>query len=161
MPVAVKYYPEDIGKEFGTLGIKFPMNNLGGKSNGGMFNMSYTTEEQAVSNYVNLLLTRKGERYMQPNYGIGIQDSLFEQSTDVIQQDIELEIKHQAGYWLPYIINHQILVNLGRDVQIPTLGGESDNGIHVVITFSVTESGANRTITIFQTDGITRFEIGN
>jgi len=158
MAQAIKYYPED--NDFGSLGIKFPMNNTGGGSNGGIFNMSYTTEDQAVSNYINLLLTRKGERYMQPNFGIGIQEKIFEQSTSVLQNDIELEIKHQAGFWLPYIINHKIDVRLGTEYDIPALGGDSDHGIQIVITFSVTESGANRTITIFNVDSITRFEVG-
>lgn len=160
MPTKIKYYPEDIGRDFGSLGIKFPMNNIRGKSNGGMFNLSYTTEEQAISNYINLLLTRKGERYMQPSYGIGIQEKVFEPNTEVLQNDIELEIKHQAGYWLPYITNHSIDVRLGANQEIPALGGESDNGLQIVITFSVTESGANRTITLFQLDGIIRFEVG-
>lgn len=159
MAVAIKYYPEDVN-DYGSLGIKLPMNSNKVGSSGGIFNLSYTTEEQAVSNYINLLLTRKGERYMQPNFGIGIQERIFEQNTEALQQDIQFEIKHQAGYWLPYIINHQIMVNSGRDVHIPALGSESDHGIQIVIVFSVTESGANRTIILFQRDGILKFEVG-
>jgi phage baseplate assembly protein W len=159
MPASIKYYPEDLGREFGSLGIKLPTNNMGGKTAGGIFNLSYTTEEQAISNYVNLLLTRKGERYMQPNFGIGIQEKIFEQSTAGLRSDIELEIKHQAGYWLPYIINHRIDVRFGGDANIPALGADSDHGIQIIINFSVTESGANRTITIFQVDGIVRYTL--
>ena len=153
----IKYYPEDIGKEWGSLGIKFPMNASGGSSNGGIFNVSYTTEEQAISNYVNLLLTRPGERYMQPTYGIGIQLRLFEPNTEALRERIKLDIKHQAGFWLPYIINRRIEVKVGTD--IPALGADTEHGIHIVITFSVTESGANRAITVFQVDGITRVEV--
>ena len=39
---------------------------------GGVFIQSYTTELQSISNLKNLLLTRKGERYMQPNFGTDI-----------------------------------------------------------------------------------------
>jgi len=158
MPNNIKYYPEDIKRSHGSLAIKLPMNATGNSSTGGIFNMSYTTEEQAVSNYINLLLTRSGERYMQPNFGIGIQEKVFEQNTPALRAEIELLIRQQAGYWLPYIINHNIVVSVAED--IPALGGNQENGIHIVITFSVTESGANRTITVFGLDGITRVELG-
>ena len=62
-----KSYPPDTTK--GTLGIKLPMNSKTGR---GVFNMSYNTEDQSVSNFVNLLMTRQGERYMQPEFGVGL-----------------------------------------------------------------------------------------
>lgn len=145
-----KSYPEDtIGNGF--LAIKLPMNN-DGKTSGGMFNMSTTTEEQAVSNYINLLMTRKGERYMQPEFGIGIQLFLFEPNTEIIRTEIESEIHRQCSFWLPYIINHKIDV---RDrANVPGLNStDAENGIQIVITFSVTESGANRVITLFGLNG--------
>lgn len=157
MAVDIKYYPEDLGKDYGSLGIKFPMNGLGGSSSGGVFNMSYTTEEQAVSNYINLLLTKKGERYMQPTYGVGLQLRLFEPNTDGLRTDIELDIRQQAQYWLPYIVNHNIQVQFAEN--IVGLAADVENAIQIVITFSVTESGANKTIRIFNVDGITRAEV--
>lgn len=153
----IKYYPEDEDR-IGTLGIKLPMDGRTNSANGGIFNMSTTTEEQAVSNYINLLLTRKGERYMQPDFGIGIQLYLFEQNTDVLRTELEFEIRRQSAFWLPYIVNHKIDVRERADV--PGIGANSENAIHIVITFSVTESGANFTLVIFQNAGITnvRFE---
>ena len=79
----IKRYPEDILDN--TIGIKLPMNGSDKK----LFNMSFTTEDQAVSNYINLLLTRPGERYMQPNFGIGIQLYLFEPNTDILRIELE------------------------------------------------------------------------
>lgn len=157
MAVDIKYYPEDVGKEYGTLGIKFPMNAAGGTSSGGVFNMSYTTEEQAVSNYINLLLTKKGERYMQPTYGVGLQLRLFEPNTGGLRNDIELDIRQQAKYWLPYIVNHDIQVRFADNVE--GLAADAENAIQILITFSVTEGGANRTMRIFNVDGTTRVEV--
>jgi phage baseplate assembly protein W len=113
--------------------------------------MSKTTEEQAISNYVNLLLTKKGERYMQPEFGIGIQFYLFEQNVDSLRLELESEIYRQASFWLPYIINHKIDVRPKADV--PGLAGDPENALQIVITFSVTEAGANRTIALFQKEG--------
>lgn len=153
MPTPIKYYPEDLNSNSGTLGIKLPMNNRKGN---GMFNMSRTTEEQAVSNYVNLLLTKKGERYMQPEFGIGIQFYLFEQNTQGLRIQLEHEIRRQSAFWLPYITNHNIEVR--EKAKIPGLT-ESENAIQIVITFSVTEQGANRQIVLFAANGQTNVEI--
>ena len=146
--MTVKYYPEDI-KDYGTLAIKLPMNGTG--QSDGIFNLSRTTEEQAVSNYINLLLTRKGERYMQPTFGVGLPLKLFEQNTDILQIEIEAEIRNQAAYWLPYIINDSIIVRTARD--IPGLAGDPENAIQIIITFRVGEYGANQVITLFQQQG--------
>lgn len=155
--MTIKYYPED-DTGFSTLGVLLPMNGDKSSSKGGFFNMSRTTEEQAISNYVNLLLTRKGERYMQPDFGIGIQYYLFEHNTVAIRQDIEFEIERQAAFWLPYIVNHSIDVRPRAD--IPGIrASDAENAIQIVITFSVTEQGANRQIVLFQTQGRTNVEI--
>jgi len=152
--LAIKYYPED---DTGFVGIKFPMNGRGRNTSDGFFNMSRTTEEQAVSNYINLLLTRPGERYMQPDFGIGIQKYLFEQNTGGNRKLIEAEIRRQSAFWLPYIFNKSIVVSTGKD--LPGLAADAENAIHIVITFSVTEFGANQTIILFEQGGRTNFRL--
>ena len=42
------------------------------------FNQSFTTKQQVSSNIKNLLLTKKGERLLQPNFGSGLQELLFD-----------------------------------------------------------------------------------
>lgn len=154
--MSIKYYPSD-RKNVGTLGIKLPMNASKNKTNTGIFNTSRTTEEQSVSNYINLLLTRPGERYMQPEFGIGIQEKIFEQNTEFLRSQIEIEIQTQSAFWLPYIFNKSIDVQSASD--IPTLGGDSEHGIHVTIVFSVTENGANQTIVVFGENGKTNIQL--
>lgn len=145
----IKYYPEDEREDYGFIGALFPLNGQQSKTVGGFFNMSRTTEEQSVTNYINLLLTRKGERYMLPSFGVGLQDYLFEQNTEAIRTEIEFEIERQSAYWLPYIKNHRIEV-LGRSNSV---NGDEENAIQIIITFSVENSNANKTITVFAQDG--------
>ena len=57
------YNPLDLNDNVG-VGVTLPF----GKANG-VFNQSFTTEEQATSNLKLLLLTIKGERPFQPNFG--------------------------------------------------------------------------------------------
>ena len=58
------------------VGVTFPFDGPA------VFNSSYTTKEQVKSNLINLLLTSPGERLMNPNFGVGIRDLLFEQVID-------------------------------------------------------------------------------
>ena len=69
-----KYHPLDLQKNIG-VGIPLP---LGGTP---IFANTFTTEEQALSNLKNLLLTRKGERPFQPLFGTDVPSFLFENIT--------------------------------------------------------------------------------
>lgn len=155
--MAIKVYPEDV-RDYGTVGIKLPMNSETGDTGDGIFSTSRTTEDQAVSNYINLLLTKQGERYMQPRFGVGLPYKLFEPNTETLQIEIKREIEAQANFWLPYIINESIIVKNAEG--IPGLTGtDEDNAIQIVITFRVTESGANHQLTIFQSEGRTNVQL--
>ena len=79
------------------IGIKLPFSN----NQSGLFDLSYSTEEQAISNLKNLLLTRKGERVMQPNFGTNIYDSLFENNVDELPIILRDGISADIAFWLP------------------------------------------------------------
>jgi phage baseplate assembly protein W len=105
----------------------------------GVFSLSYTTEDQAISNLTNLLLTRKGERYMQPNFGTDIYDSIFEQNTEVLADSLESSLQDDINFWLPYIT--LINVDVFRDVR-------NENALNIRIVFRVTNVGANLVINV-------------
>jgi|DEB19_MinimDraft_3_1074340.scaffolds.fasta_scaffold03472_6 phage baseplate assembly protein W len=109
----------------------------------GVFALSYTTEDQAISNLSNLLLTRKGERIMQPNFGTRIQDSIFEQNTDILLDNIRSTIEEDVAYWLPYI---ELL-----DVDVKRTNFY-ENSIQVAITFRVSQQGANLVINVLASE---------
>lgn len=142
-----------------TLGIKLPMNGGAFNTEYKVFNLSRTTEEQAVSNLINLLLTIQGERYMQPLFGIGIQQFLFEMKTGNTLSRMESRIQEQIAIWLPYIevVNIDIITTETGD--IPQLGENGESAVNVVIEFRVTNQGANRTVTIFLVDGAVQFTV--
>ena len=81
------------------IGLKLPFNR--GRS--GLFPQTKTTLEQAGSNIKNLLLTAKGERIMQPNFGSRLRELLFEQYTEDLSSRIQEEIQEAISTWLPYI----------------------------------------------------------
>lgn len=120
----------------GGVGQSYSGGSRGGAS---VFQQSYTTEEQAISNLKNLLLTFKGERIMQPEFGTLIRKSVFEQNTLGFVDSLKESLLEDIERWLPYIIVSDIIINQNVDVY----------SISLSVIFKVTESGANLVIEIF------------
>ena len=77
--------------------------NKSSNSNG-VFSTNYTTLTQAKDNLKNLILTKKGERLMNPEFGCDVWLVLFEQMDgDTIESKIETSIVDAVDTWLPYI----------------------------------------------------------
>ena len=95
-----KPYIED-RDELVFIGIDLPFH----KSNGveGWFKSTTTTIKSVKNNIKNLLLTKKGERYMQPNLGLNLQRFLFEQFTVDTRDAIVDEIVDSFKFWLPFV----------------------------------------------------------
>jgi phage baseplate assembly protein W len=76
----------------------------------GIFATNYTTLSQVKFNLINLILTRKGERVMQPDFGCDIWRVLFEPiSGSEIETAIESSVVEAVSRWLPYINIDRIL----------------------------------------------------
>ena len=103
------------------VGVRFPLDH----SQEGFFYKTKTILEQAKSNMRNLLLTSKGERVMQPEFGSTLTDVLFNQGEDV-ENEIDEAIREAVSNWLPYVIINEI--NMFQE----------DNQVDVSIDFSVT-----------------------
>jgi phage baseplate assembly protein W len=69
----------------------------------GYFRQAFESFDQAKANLRNLLLTRKGERIMQPEFGTGLHELLFEQMDDDLEIRLQEAMETSVGFWLPYI----------------------------------------------------------
>jgi len=136
--------------------IKYPK-EINRKADVKTFRSSYSTEEQAITNLVNLLLTRKGERLMQPNFGSLIPEFVFEQNSDDNRENLRLSVITDINYWLPYILLDSVQVVSESDIAFPD--SYSEHNVQIKISFRVTNVGANRTITLFVDSGLINFEI--
>lgn len=126
-----RIHPLDLKRNV-AIGVMLPM---GGNP---LFKLSYTTEEQALSNLKNLLLTRKGERPFQPLFGTTLYSMLFEQlsldTSTVLKNSLETDIR----FWLPYIIINDLVITQENDF----------NQINIMLNVSVSETGVNTPIII-------------
>ena len=81
------------------IGISLPL----GHGEQGFFNKTKKALEQTRSNIRNLLLTRKGERLGNPNFGSNLLSVVFEPNTSDINNKIEETIRSAMREFLPQV----------------------------------------------------------
>tara|TARA_E500000318_G_scaffold2899_1_gene3499 strand:- start:4362 stop:4778 length:417 start_codon:yes stop_codon:yes gene_type:complete len=95
------------------VGIEFPLDY----SQEGFFRKTKTIRQQVKSNIRNLLLTEKGERVFQPNFGSNLKSLLFEQITPTLLENVENNIRESLSTWLPYVnVNNLVAVQDDRNL---------------------------------------------
>ena len=94
------------------------------------FNQTFQTIDQIKSNIKNLLLTKRGERVMQPEFGSGLQEVLFEFNDDDLSEKIETTITTAIDRWIPSVSIESILVE-----STDTL--KDSNQVNISLTFRV------------------------
>jgi phage baseplate assembly protein W len=97
------------------------------------FNQSFKTADQAKSNIKNLLLTKKYERLMQPQFGSGLQELLFEINDEEFAEKIENTIVDTMALWLPYINVDSIDIQQSNQLK-------NANTVEISISFRVGET---------------------
>lgn len=110
------------------LGLSLPV-ELG---QNGYFKTNTDVRQQAKDNLRNLLLTRLGERPMQPEFGSRIYETLFSQITDDTEEFLRTDINFRIKKWLPYINPTEILVTPFPD----------ENKIEIRITYFITPNSS-------------------
>tara|TARA_R110002050_G_scaffold16306_1_gene49562 strand:+ start:403 stop:810 length:408 start_codon:yes stop_codon:yes gene_type:complete len=78
-----------------SIGMAFPLDDVN------LFLGTQTIKEQVKSNLLNLLLTTKGERVNQPNFGVGLKHLLFE--SDIDEEGIADILDQQIKTYIPEI----------------------------------------------------------
>ena len=94
------------------VGITLPIQ----RGEDGYFRQSFKTFDQVRSNLKNLLLTKRGERMLQPDFGSGLHDLLFNPATDKFEEDLETTINDAVAKWLPYVIVEDINIDISKEM---------------------------------------------
>ena len=108
------------------IGISLPMDHTDGS---GFIPGTSTTLSQTGSNIRNLLLTIKGERVGQPEFGCGLLQILFEPLSDTLIDNVTSTIEEAVATWLPHVLINKLNVE-GDEVE--------QNQLNIEIEFSLT-----------------------
>jgi phage baseplate assembly protein W len=104
------------------------------------FNQSFQTIDQVRTNIKSLLLTKRRERVMQPFLGSGLNELLFEQNDEDLEERIENTIVQSLQNWLPYVIIDTIIIEQSNELK-------DRNRVEVSITFRINGNPILETVT--------------
>jgi phage baseplate assembly protein W len=105
--------------------------------NNGFFAVTYTTKEQIKSDLKNLILTNRGERLMQPDFGCNLRQAIFEQiDNGGVIEFIKNEIETSIQRWLPFVTINSIDVNADSNTI-------DNNKINVSLNYTLSFAGNN------------------
>ncbi len=116
------------------LGVNLPF------TGSGVFNLTYNTQEAIKNNLINYFLTNPGERPLNPTFGGGLKQFIFEQVNDLTFNDIKSQIQNKISLVFPTVkINkldiyspsqeeNNIIINLQYNIlYTPTTGSLTFN----------------------------------
>ena len=92
-----------------TIGVALPMDY---SDEGGLFPGTQTAQTQTSSNIKNLLLTNRGERVGQPEFGCGLLQMLFEPMNDDFVESINQTIIEAMEKWLPHVLVRKLEIEV-------------------------------------------------
>ena len=113
-------------------GIKYPFNDESERLT--FFDINETKEESVRSMLLHIILTPKGQRLRQPNFGTDLIKFIFDTNTNSSNtwDGIKEEIRKQVSFYLPDIIFNDINIKYNT---------EEENSIYVEVDYSVEDSG--------------------
>ncbi len=114
------------------VGVQIPFNGTTG------LNITYTTKDAIKSNILNFFLTGKRERIMNPTFGAGIREQLFEQITQGTTQNIRDIIEFGLNDYFPQIKLNKLTVDASPDANL----------IQVYFSYSITSTNIQDEILI-------------
>jgi phage baseplate assembly protein W len=133
MPIPQTYRvdPRDLQKNI-AIGVCLPFNTPSA------FRSSHSTKEQIKYNLINLLLTNKGERIENPEFGADIKRELFEQIDENTFESLKNKIIDNVNVFIPEVTLTNITINPQTD----------NNKVNVNIEYYVNISGESENLNI-------------
>lgn len=80
-----------------------------------VFTSTYTTKDALKSNLINFMLTGKGERVLNPDFGIGLRSMLFEQATQDTRDQIDYMVRKGLSDWFPQVVVNTLTITVEPD----------------------------------------------
>jgi phage baseplate assembly protein W len=114
------------------VGVALPFNNKA------VFTQVYNTKEQLKYNFINLLLTNKGERVFNPDFGTDLKKYIFEHVTESNFEFIKSTIIDNTNKFIPQINIINVNINSPLDSNI----------INVEINYKIRLTNENDSVNI-------------
>tara|TARA_Y100000592_G_C5235389_1_gene205838 strand:+ start:50 stop:469 length:420 start_codon:yes stop_codon:yes gene_type:complete len=103
------------------IGINVPFDGATG------LNTTFTSKDAIKANLINFLLTGKKERVMNPTFGSGLRELMFNPLTDDLIDDIEEIVINGINTYFQQVIINNLQVNLL----------EESNTVNIILNYSI------------------------
>ena len=110
--------------------IQFPFRDDTEKNT--LISSTKISKEALSSNLMLLLLTRKGERYYDPNYGTNLLKFLFDPNDSILESEIAEDLRRTVSRYMPNLTIDNLSFNKESD---------DEHRINVLILFTYNEDG--------------------
>lgn len=87
-------------------GTKFPLSNNSQELT--FFDLNHSKEEAIRSQLIHLLLTIKGQRLRNPEFGVNLMSYIFNMNDSLSWQDIKNDITEQVAKYIPEVTFNDI-----------------------------------------------------
>jgi uncharacterized protein len=104
----------------------------------GVFQTTFTTQDSIKNNLINYFLTNVDERYLNPNFGGGLREFLFEQINDNNVEELKEDIQSKITQLFPNVIVESL--------EITTISDE--NQINIELKYKIQDTGITDSIEI-------------
>ena len=131
IPLTTRVNPLDLQGNI-AIGVSLPFNGPVA------FNSTYSTYDQIKSNLVNLLLTNKGERVFNPEFGADLKTVIFEGITEETNDIIRNLISTNVNIFVPEVTVENLDI----------IKDEDNNTISVTVQYRINISGKSDEITV-------------
>ena len=103
------------------IGISIPYDGATG------LNTTFTSQAAVKSNLINFLLTGKKERVMNPSFGSGLRELMFNPLTDDLVDDIEELVINGINTYFQQVVINDLQVNLLQE----------SNTVNIILNYSI------------------------
>ena len=114
----------------------------------GPYRLTKTIKETLTQNFKNLILTNPGEKMMDPDFGVGIRQFLFELDNGGVQQEIRERIYQQAGKYLSSVQVLDIRFSGGSNQEVDQLTIADSNTMYIQILFKILAIDSTNVLTL-------------
>tara|TARA_Y100000034_G_scaffold131502_2_gene192381 strand:+ start:217 stop:603 length:387 start_codon:yes stop_codon:yes gene_type:complete len=108
----------------------------------GPYRLTRSVKEVVAQNLKMLVLTSPGERVMEPNFGVGLYNFLFELNTQHTQTSISGKIRQQVKRYMPFIGKMKIQFGEPDELEMDR------NSLVVVLTYAIPSLGDTDILTV-------------
>jgi phage baseplate assembly protein W len=127
-----QFNPQDFGQPRG-IGISVLYSNTPS-----VFDSTITTKDQVKSNLINYVLTDKGSRPYNPNFGGDIRRAIFEANDNTAFDSIAARLETEIPQYVPNIILQSIIIKRDPD----------NNLVNIIINYQLNQDNQQVVINV-------------